>query len=237
MVSKGIRSEERRWRAAIRRRTLDISNPEAVKWYQGKLAGLLKMGVGAIKADFGEGAPLTGQYASGRTGWYEHNLYPLRYNKAVADITKEVTGENVIWARSAWAGSQRYPLHWGGDAENTDSAMAGELEVDCRLGCRVLPTGVMTSAALCEKAPRDLYRRWLGLGRADVAHSRARCAAARTVGIRRGFDRGFSPCLGSEVFADAVHLCSGERLFRARLSDAAHTVLRVSGRSDVMDDR
>jgi alpha-D-xyloside xylohydrolase len=85
------------------------------------------MGVGAIKVDFGEGAPLTGQYTSGRTGWYEHNLYPLRYNKAVADITKEITGENVIWARSAWAGSQRYPLHWGGDAENTDSAMAAEL--------------------------------------------------------------------------------------------------------------
>ena len=91
------------------------------------MANLLKMGVGAIKADFGEGAPLTGQYASGRTGWYEHNLYPLRYNKAVSDITKEVTGDRIIWARSAWAGSQRYPLHWGGDAENTDSAMAGEL--------------------------------------------------------------------------------------------------------------
>ncbi|HAF24875.1 MAG TPA: alpha-xylosidase, partial [Blastocatellia bacterium] len=37
---------------------VDMSNPEAVKWYQAKLANLLKMGVGAIKADFGEGAPL-----------------------------------------------------------------------------------------------------------------------------------------------------------------------------------
>ena len=106
---------------------LDMSNPAAVKWYQDKLAGLLKMGVGAIKVDFGEGAPLTGQYASGKTGLYEHNLYPLRYNKAVADITKQITGDSIIWARSAWAGSQRYPLHWGGDAENTNSAMAAEL--------------------------------------------------------------------------------------------------------------
>ena len=38
-----------------------------------------------------------------------------------------MTGDTIIWARSAWAGSQRYPLHWGGDAENTDSAMAAEL--------------------------------------------------------------------------------------------------------------
>ncbi|MEP6902158.1 MAG: TIM-barrel domain-containing protein, partial [Actinomycetota bacterium] len=106
---------------------LDMSNPAAVKWYQGKLENLLKMGVGAIKVDFGEGAPINGLYASGKTGLYEHNLYPLRYNKAVADITKQTTGDSIIWARSAWAGSQRYPLHWGGDAENTDSAMAAEL--------------------------------------------------------------------------------------------------------------
>jgi len=52
---------------------------------------------------FGEAAPLTGVYANGRTGFYEHNLYPLRYNQAVADITRKVTGENIIWARSAWA--------------------------------------------------------------------------------------------------------------------------------------
>jgi alpha-D-xyloside xylohydrolase len=42
-----------------------VSNPEAVKWYQGKTRDLLKLGVGAIKVDFGEGAPVTGQYAFG----------------------------------------------------------------------------------------------------------------------------------------------------------------------------
>ncbi len=92
---------------------LDFSNPATVEWYQGKLAHLLKMGVGAIKVDFGEAAPNNGLYASGRTGFYEHNLYPLRYNKAVADITQKTTGENIIWARSAWAGSQRYPASLG----------------------------------------------------------------------------------------------------------------------------
>ena len=106
---------------------LDFSNPATVTWYQEKIAKLLRMGVGAIKVDFGEAAPHNGLYASGRTGFYEHNLYPLRYNKTVADITRKVTGENIIWARSAWAGSQRYPLHWGGDAENTDNGMAGDI--------------------------------------------------------------------------------------------------------------
>lgn len=75
---------------------LDFSNPETVKWYQEKLGKLIQMGVGAIKVDFGEAAPLDGLYASGKSGLYEHNLYPLRYNKAVADITREIHNENII---------------------------------------------------------------------------------------------------------------------------------------------
>jgi alpha-D-xyloside xylohydrolase len=152
--------------------TLDFSNPEAVKWYQGKLGDLLKLGVGAIKVDFGEGAPLTGQYASGLSGWYEHNLYPLRYNKAVAEITKEITGDDVIWARSAWAGSQRYPLHWGGDAENTDSAMAAELRGGLSFGLSGFTYWSHDVGGFVQKAPRDLYRRWLAWGVLS-SHTRA----------------------------------------------------------------
>ena len=152
--------------------TLDFSNPETVKWYQDKLAGLLKQGVGAIKVDFGEGAPYNGLYASGRTGLYEHNLYPLRYNKAVAEITKQTTGESVIWARSAWAGSQRYPLHWGGDAENTNSAMAAELRGGLSFGLSGFTYWSHDAGGFVERAPRDLYRRWLGFG-VLTSHTRA----------------------------------------------------------------
>jgi alpha-D-xyloside xylohydrolase len=127
---------------------LDFSNPDAVAWYQDKLRGLLELGVGAIKVDFGEAAPADGIYASGRTGFYEHNLYPLRYNKVVADITKEVTGDNIIWARSTWAGSQRYPLHWGGDAANTNTAMEATLRSGLSLGFQGLHSGATTLAGL-----------------------------------------------------------------------------------------
>ncbi|HKE56658.1 MAG TPA: TIM-barrel domain-containing protein [Pyrinomonadaceae bacterium] len=158
--------------------TLDFSNPATVKWYQDKLAGLLKLGVGAIKVDFGEGAPYNGLYASGRTGLYEHNLYPLRYNKAVADITKQITGESIIWARSAWAGSQRYPLHWGGDAENTNSAMAAELRGGLSFGLSGFTYWSHDAGGFVEKAPRELYRRWLGFS-VLTSHSRAHGAPPR----------------------------------------------------------
>jgi alpha-D-xyloside xylohydrolase len=157
---------------------LDFSNPETVNWYQGKLAGLLKLGVGAIKVDFGEDAPLRGLYSSGRSGWYEHNLYPLRYNKAAAEITKQVTGEEIIWARSAWAGSQLYPLHWGGDAENTDSAMAAELRAGLSFGLCGFTYWSHDAGGFVDKAPRGLYRRWLPFA-ALTSHTRCHGAPPR----------------------------------------------------------
>jgi alpha-D-xyloside xylohydrolase len=151
---------------------LDFSNPTAVEWYQAKLGALLKMGVGAIKVDFGEAAPDNGLYASGRTGFYEHNLYPLRYNKAVADITKKVTGENIIWARSAWAGSQRYPLHWGGDAESTDQGMSAELRGGLSFGLCGFSFWSHDVGGFTARASEDLYLRWLAFG---VLTSHTRC--------------------------------------------------------------
>jgi len=143
---------------------LDFSNPAAVKWYQDKIAGLLKLGVGAIKVDFGEAAPANGIYHSGRTGFYEHNLYPLRYNKAVADITKQVTGENIIWGRSTWAGSQRYPLHWGGDAANTNTAMSAELRAGLSFGLSGFAFWSHDIGGFVQKSPEDLYGRWAAFG-------------------------------------------------------------------------
>ena len=151
---------------------LDFTNAEAVSWYQQLIAGLLKLGVAAIKVDFGEDAPLEGVYKSGRTGLFEHNLYPLRYNQVVADVTKQITGESIIWARSAWAGSQRYPIHWGGDAETTDSGMAGTLRGGLSLGLSGFTFWSHDMGGFVEKTPRELYSRWVPFGML-TSHSRA----------------------------------------------------------------
>lgn len=94
---------------------VDYTNPEAVKVHQAAFRRLFEMGAKVVKTDFGEMAPLDGVYHDGTPGHQMHNLYPLLYNKAVAAVTGDVTGDAVVWARSAWAGSQRYPIHWGGD--------------------------------------------------------------------------------------------------------------------------
>jgi alpha-D-xyloside xylohydrolase len=151
---------------------LDFTNPATVAWYKDKLAGLLKLGVAAIKVDFGEGAPLNGQYYSGRTGWYEHNLYPLLYNKAAGEISQEVNGYTLIWARSAWAGSQRYPLHWGGDAEATDGGMLGSLWGGISFGLSGFSFWSHDVGGFFPATPRDLYLRWLPFG---LLNSHSRC--------------------------------------------------------------
>jgi len=172
LVEKGMVVRDPKGNLTYEDAVLDFSNPATLEWYQGKLANLLKMGVGAIKVDFGEAAPNNGIFASGRTGFYEHNYYPLRYNKAVADITRKTTGENIIWARSAWAGSQRYPIHWGGDAENTDSGMAAELRGGLSFGLSGFTFWSHDVGGFVARASDDLYRRWLAFG---VLSSHTRC--------------------------------------------------------------
>ncbi|MCL2088898.1 MAG: DUF4968 domain-containing protein [Oscillospiraceae bacterium] len=96
---------------------VDFTNPAGSKVYLDAIKRLLRLGARAIKTDFGEAAPADGVYYDGTPGQQMHNLYPLLYNKAVFEATCEVHGreQGMVWARSAWAGGQRYPVHWGGD--------------------------------------------------------------------------------------------------------------------------
>jgi alpha-D-xyloside xylohydrolase len=96
----------------------------------------------------------------------------LRYNKAVADITRDVTGEQIMWARSAWAGSQRWPLHWGGDPANTNSAMAATIRGGLSIGLSGFSFWSHDIGGFVLKTPEEIYRRWLPFGLLS-SHSRA----------------------------------------------------------------
>ena len=113
--------------------TIDFTNPDATAWYQGLLRRLLKMGVKCIKTDFGENIHMDADYHA-MSPERLNNLYALLYQRAAYEVTREVTGEGVIWARAAWAGCQRYPLHWGGDSASTWDGMAGSLKGGLHLG-------------------------------------------------------------------------------------------------------
>lgn len=171
IVSKGLSVKNAKGNLPYEDAVLDFTNKNTIEWYQNKIGNLLKMGVSVIKVDFGEAAPLNGIYSNGRTGFYEHNLYPLRYNKTVADITKQITGDNIIWARSTWAGSQRYPLHWGGDAEASDMGMEAQLRGGLSIGLSGFSFWSHDAGGFAAQTPEDLYRRWAPFG-LFTSHSR-----------------------------------------------------------------
>lgn len=145
---------------------IDLTNPEAVEWYKNKLIKpLLKKGVDVIKADFGESAPPFFKYA-GKEGNDMHNLYALLYNKTVYEATKEECGEEnaLIWARSAWAGSQKYPVHWGGDSGTDFGSMESSLKGCLNASLSGIPFWSSDIGGFFFDSNPVLYIRWSQFG-------------------------------------------------------------------------
>lgn len=106
---------------------VDFTNPDAVDWFKAKNRRLLEMGVAVMKTDFAEDLPDDAIAHDGTPAEALHNLYSVLYQQAVFETTKAVHGYGLIWARSGYAGSQRNPVHWGGDPACTFSDMAASL--------------------------------------------------------------------------------------------------------------
>jgi alpha-D-xyloside xylohydrolase len=108
---------------------VDFTNPGAREWYAGKLRSLLDLGVDCFKTDFGERIPTDVVWSNGADPERMHNFYSYLYNQSVFELLRTYRGEPeaVVFARSATAGGQRFPVHWGGDCESTFVSMAESL--------------------------------------------------------------------------------------------------------------
>ncbi|MET8545342.1 alpha-xylosidase [Kitasatospora sp. NPDC004799] len=115
---------------------VDFTNPAATDWYLGKLRTLLDVGVDCFKTDFGERIPTDVVWHDGSDPERMHNYYTQLYNRAVFELLREERGEGeaLLFARSATAGGQQYPVHWGGDCESHFNAMAESLRGGLSLG-------------------------------------------------------------------------------------------------------
>jgi alpha-D-xyloside xylohydrolase len=152
---------------------VDFTNPEAVKWYQGYLSELLDMGVDSFKTDFGERIPTDAVYFDGSDPQKAHNYYSYLYNEAVFSLLEEKRGKNeaVVFARSGTVGSQKFPVHWGGDNLSEYVSMTETL----RGGLSFLLSGFgfwsHDIGGFEENASADLYKRWTQFGLLST-HSR-----------------------------------------------------------------
>lgn len=152
---------------------VDFTNPDARKWYTSKLSKLLDMGVDCFKTDFGERIPTDAVYYDGSDPYKAHNYYAYLYNKTVFELLKDKRGEKeaVVFARSAFVGSQKFPVHWGGDNLSAYSSMAESL----RGGLSFLLSGFgfwsHDIGGFEEETSPDIYKRWTQFGLLST-HSR-----------------------------------------------------------------
>lgn len=154
--------------------TIDFSNPAAREWYGKKIARLIRAGAAAIKTDFGEGVSEEAVYHA-IDGAQFHNLYALVYNSTVFNATVRAGGDNLVWARSGTAGSQRFPVHWGGDSQCSFEALAATLRGALSLGLSGIPFFSHDIGGFLGEPDDELYVRWAQLG---MFSSHARCHGA-----------------------------------------------------------
>lgn len=152
---------------------VDFTNPAATAWYQSKLAAVLDQGVDSLKTDFGERIPTDVVYHDGSDPVLMHNLYTELYNRAVFELLeqKRGKGEAVLFARSATAGGQQYPCHWGGDCWSDFEAMAESLRGGLSLCLSGFGFWSHDIGGFEGLPPEALYHRWVAFGLMST-HSR-----------------------------------------------------------------
>ena len=153
---------------------LDVTNPDARAWYCGHLRKILRMGVDCLKTDFGERIPVRDiAYFDGKDPLHMHNYYTFLYNKMVFDLLKEERGEGeaILFARSATAGSQQFPVHWGGDNSASYVSMAETLRAGLSMSHSGFGFWSHDISGFEQTAPADVYKRWAAFGLLS-SHSR-----------------------------------------------------------------
>jgi alpha-D-xyloside xylohydrolase len=152
---------------------VDFTNPAACDWFTSKLGVLVDMGVDALKTDFGERIPVDVVYHDGSDPLKMHNYYTYLYNKTVFEFLESKKGKEnaVLFARSAAAGGQKFPVHWGGDCsadfESMQESLRGGLSL-CMSGFGFWSHDI---GGFESNSSADVYNRWVAFGLLS-SHSR-----------------------------------------------------------------
>ena len=102
-----------------------------------------------------------------------HNFYPYLYNQTVFEMLEDELGQGaaIVFARSATAGGQQFPVHWGGDNTATFESMAESLRGGLSLALSGFGFWSHDIGGFELTAPAEVYKRWCAFGLLS-SHSR-----------------------------------------------------------------
>ncbi|MET3975796.1 alpha-xylosidase [Cellulosimicrobium sp. TH-20] len=197
---------------------VDFTNPDATAWYVGKLEGLLDQGVDCFKTDFGERIPVDGiAWHDGSDPRKMHNYYAQLYNEAVFRLLERKRGEGdaVLFARSATAGGQQFPVHWGGDCDSTYASMAESLRGGLSMSMSGFGYWSHDMGGFEGTPDPGVFKRWTAFG---LLSSHSRLHGSGSVRVPWAFDDE-----AVDVTRKFTHLKLSLMPYLGRVAEEAHT--------------
>jgi alpha-D-xyloside xylohydrolase len=175
------------WQAGMA--LVDFTNPAATRWFQEHLRGLVAQGVDAIKTDFGERIPIDVVWHDGSDAEAMHHRYTQLYNRAVFEVleAERGAGEAVLFARSATAGGQSMPVHWGGDNSSSFTSMAESLRGGLSLALSGFGYWSHDIGGFEGDPDPAVFKRWLAFG---LLSSHSRLHGSTSYRVPWAFDTG-----------------------------------------------
>jgi len=146
---------------------VDLTNPDAKKYWQDGVAKFLKMGVAGFKLDRAEeDIPESGPYKvfDGRSIRENRNAYPPMYVQATYEIAQKYrTNDFFAMPRAAYTGSSEYGVFWGGDIGGTEFGLRAEIIGVQRAAVMGYPNwGSDTGGYNQQSMDTEVVGRWLG---------------------------------------------------------------------------
>ncbi|WP_281301363.1 MULTISPECIES: TIM-barrel domain-containing protein [unclassified Iodidimonas] len=141
---------------------IDFTHPDAYAFWRESHQALFDLGIDMLKPDFGEQVTEDMIAHNGATGAELHNVYSLLYNRCCYEAATAFCPSGAfLFSRSAWAGSQRYPAHWGGDPQADFEGLAASLRGGQSWGLSGGPFYATDVGGFYgDQRDRVLYTRW-----------------------------------------------------------------------------